>query len=103
MVKPAAGPVIVSVPVVSLSSSWPELRVIVCGVAKAVGSKVIVVGTPLGVGVEDRLAERAGAAVVGVAHQEAGQEASVLHDLQAGAESEECRAEYSGNKLRRRR
>ena len=69
-VTPAAGPVIVSVPLVSLSSSWPEVRVIVCGVAKAVGSKVMVVGTLLGVGVEDRLAERAGAAVVGVAHHE---------------------------------
>ena len=33
---------IVSVPVVSLSSSWPPVRVIVCGVAKTVGSKVIV-------------------------------------------------------------
>ena len=30
-VTPAAGPVIVSVPVVLLSSSWPPVRVIVCG------------------------------------------------------------------------
>ena len=41
-VTPAAGPVIVVGPVVSLSSSWLPVRVIVCGVAKTVGSKVIV-------------------------------------------------------------
>jgi hypothetical protein len=46
IVTPPAGPVIVSVPVVSLSSSWPEVRVIVCGVANAVGSKVIVWASP---------------------------------------------------------
>ena len=33
-VTPAAGPVIVSVPVVSLSSSWPPVRSIVCGVVE---------------------------------------------------------------------
>ena len=42
MVTPAAGPVIVSSPPASLSSSWPAVRVIVCGAAKTVGSKVIV-------------------------------------------------------------
>ena len=31
-VTPAAGPVIVVAPVVSVSSSWPPVRVIVCGV-----------------------------------------------------------------------
>ena len=43
-VTPAFGPVIVSVPVISLSSSWPRvgLRVIVCGVLKTVLSNVIV-------------------------------------------------------------
>ena len=41
-VTPAAGPVIVCVPLVSLSSSWPPVRVIVWAVAKTVGSKVIV-------------------------------------------------------------
>ena len=40
-VTPAAGPVIVSVPVVLLSSSWVPVRVIVCGVAKTVWSKVM--------------------------------------------------------------
>ena len=40
-VTPAAGPVIVSVPVVSLSSSWRRQRDRL-GVAKTVGSKVIV-------------------------------------------------------------
>ena len=35
-VTPAAGPVIVWVPVVLLSSSWLPPRVIVCGVAKTV-------------------------------------------------------------------
>ena len=44
-VTPAAGPVIVSVPLVSLSSSWPAVSVIVWAVAKTVGSKVIV-GVP---------------------------------------------------------
>jgi hypothetical protein len=41
-VTPAAGPVIVSVPVVSLSSSWVPFRVIVCGVLNTVLSKVMV-------------------------------------------------------------
>ena len=43
-VTPAFGPMIVSVPVVSLSSSWPRVRsrVIVCGVLNTVLSKVIV-------------------------------------------------------------
>ena len=41
-VTPAAGPVIVSVPVVSLSSSWVPVRVIVCGVLNTVLSKSIV-------------------------------------------------------------
>ena len=40
-VTPAAGPVIVSVSLVLLSSSWLPLRVIVCGVANTVWSKVI--------------------------------------------------------------
>src|SRR6516225_7165768 len=40
-VTPAAGPVIVSLPLVLLSSSWAPLRMIVRGVAKTVGSKVI--------------------------------------------------------------
>ena len=40
-VTPAAGPVIVCVPLVLVSSSWVPVRVIVCGVAKTVGSKVI--------------------------------------------------------------
>ena len=46
-VTPAAGPVIVSVPVVSLSSSWVPFRVIVCGVAKTVVSKSIVLAPPV--------------------------------------------------------
>ncbi len=46
MVRPAAGPVIVCAPPVSFSSSWPRVSVIVCGVAKAVGSKVIISAAP---------------------------------------------------------
>ena len=46
-VTPAFGPVIVSVPVVSLSSSWPPVRVIVCGVLNTVLSKVIVSAPPV--------------------------------------------------------
>src|SRR5262249_12800459 len=42
IVTPAAGPVIVSVPLVLLSSSWVPVRVIVCGEANTVGSKVMV-------------------------------------------------------------
>ena len=42
MVTPAAGPVIVCVPPVSSSSSWPPLSVIVWGVLNTVGSKTIV-------------------------------------------------------------
>ncbi len=42
IVRPAAGPKIVSVRVVLLSVSWPDVRVIVWGVAKTVGSKMIV-------------------------------------------------------------
>ena len=42
MVTPAAGPVIVCVPPVSLSSSWPPLSVIVWGVLNTVESKTIV-------------------------------------------------------------
>ena len=45
-VTPAFGPVIVSVPVVSLSSSCVPLRVIVCGVLNIVLSKVIVSAPP---------------------------------------------------------
>ena len=41
-----------------------------------------------GVGVEDRLAERAGAAVGGVGHHEGGQQRPVLHQLEAGPEAE---------------
>ena len=40
-VTPAAGPVIVSVSVVLLSSSCVPVRVIVCGVANTFGSKVM--------------------------------------------------------------
>jgi hypothetical protein len=46
IVTPAAEPVIVSVPVVSLSSSWPPVRVIVCEVAKTVGSNWMVLSPP---------------------------------------------------------
>ena len=42
MVTPAAGPVIVCVPPVSSSSSWPPLSVIVWGVLNTVESKTIV-------------------------------------------------------------
>ena len=49
-VTPAAGPVIVSVPVVLLSSSWVPVRVIVCGVLNTVLSKVMF-EFPEGVGV----------------------------------------------------
>ena len=45
-VTPAFGPVIVSVPLVSLSSSWVPVRVIVCGVLNTVLSKVIVSAPP---------------------------------------------------------
>ena len=41
-VTPAFGPVIVSVSLVLLSSSWVPVRVIVCGVAKTFLSKVMV-------------------------------------------------------------
>ena len=41
-VTPAAGPMIVVVPVVSLSSSWPRAKLIVCGVLNTFLSKVIV-------------------------------------------------------------
>ena len=56
-VTPAAGPVIVSVPVVSLSSSWAPVSVIVCALAKTVGSKVIVSVAAQGIGQVDRLAQ----------------------------------------------
>ena len=42
IVKSADGPVIVVVPTVLVSLSWPDFAMIVCGVAKTVGSKVIV-------------------------------------------------------------
>ena len=45
-VTPAFGPLIVSLPVVSLSSSWVPFRVIVCGVMNTVLSKVIVSAPP---------------------------------------------------------
>ena len=45
-VTPAFGPVIVSVPVVSLSSSWVPVRVIVCGVLNTLLSKAIVSAPP---------------------------------------------------------
>ncbi len=45
-VTPPAGPMIVSSPDVSVSSSCLPVRVIVCGVAKTVGSKVMVLATP---------------------------------------------------------
>ena len=51
-----------------------------------------------GVGIEDRLAERAGAAVAGVAHQEAGEQRAVLHQLQAGAEPEDRPAKHGGRR-----
>jgi len=41
-VTPWFGPVIVSVPVVSLSSSWVPLRVIICGVLNSVLSNLMV-------------------------------------------------------------
>ena len=63
-VTPAAGPVIVSVPVVLLSSSWRAGQVIVWAAAKTVGSKVIVLARN-GVGAGDRLA-KAGRAVAGI-------------------------------------
>ena len=46
IVTPAAGPAIVTAPLVSLSSSCPDVRAIVCAVAKTVGSKVMVWGPP---------------------------------------------------------
>ena len=42
IVTPACGPLIVSVPVMSDSSSWPPVRAIVCGVWNTVMSKTIV-------------------------------------------------------------
>src|SRR5262249_60265664 len=45
-VPPAAGPVIVSVPVLSVSSSWPPVRVIVLAVLNTVLSKTIVSSPP---------------------------------------------------------
>ena len=57
---------------------WP-------GIAK---SMVLALGR-VGVGIEDRLAERAGAAVVGVDHQEGGQQRPVFHGLEPRAEAEE--------------
>ena len=45
-VTPAFGPVIVSVPVVSVSSSWVPVRVIVCGVLNTLLSKAIVSAPP---------------------------------------------------------
>ena len=54
---------IVSVPLVLLSSSWLPVRVIVCGVAKTVGSKVIVSAPVSDVGQVDRL--RGGSSVPG--------------------------------------
>src|SRR5262249_56183498 len=41
-VRPAAGPRIVTASLVLLSSSWLPPRVIVCAVAKTIGSKVMV-------------------------------------------------------------
>src|SRR5262249_13883167 len=46
-VTPAAGPVIASVPVVSLSSSWPPVRLIVLAVLNTVLSKTIDWSPPL--------------------------------------------------------
>ena len=46
-VTPAAGPVIVCVPLVSLSMSWVPVRVIVWGVFQIVPEKVIVFAWPL--------------------------------------------------------
>jgi hypothetical protein len=46
IVTPPAGPVIVSVPVMSLSSSWPWVRVIVWGVLKRAGANSIVSAPP---------------------------------------------------------
>ena len=45
-VTPAVGPVIVSVPLVSLSSSWPPRQGDRLALAKTVGSKVIVSAPP---------------------------------------------------------
>ena len=57
MVTPAAGPVIVTAPLVSLSSSWPAVRAIVWAVAKTVGSNVIVWAPAQEVGQVDGLAQ----------------------------------------------
>ena len=51
-----------------------------------------------GVGIDDRLTERAGAEVAGIAHQEGRQERPVLHHLEAGAETKDRRAEYGGRR-----
>ena len=69
-VTPAAGPVIVSVPVVLLSSSWPPVRVIVCGVLKTDWSNVDRVGPRGRIRQADLIAQRADAAVGGVGHGE---------------------------------
>ncbi len=45
------------------------------------------------VGVKDRLAEGAGAAVVDVAHHEAGQEGSLFHDVETRPVAEPGRGE----------
>ena len=50
-------------------------------------SKSIVLVAPVGgVGIEDRLAERAGAAVAGVAHHEGRQQGPVFHPFHPGPE-----------------
>ena len=82
-VTPAAGPVIVSVPVVSLSSSWRRLRVIVCGVVNTVGSKLIVSAPPVEFAwpiAQRSVPERA--VVERVGHGERGQQPAVLQRQQ---------------------
>jgi hypothetical protein len=102
IVTPAAGPLMCTIPL--LSSSWPLLRVIVCGVLKFVSpetfwalntivSKVAtgfkaVGGVHVGVRVGDRGAQRAGARVVRVRHdvglRSSRQQRALLQNHQAG-------------------
>ena len=80
-VTPAAGPVIVCVPVVSLSSSWVPLRVIVCGVLKTVAVEGDRVGPRGRIRHGDRLAQvdlAGDGRVGGVVHDERGQQPAVL-------------------------
>ena len=88
-VTPAAGPVIVSVPVVLLSSSWVPVRVIVCGRLEHVGSKVMRVCRGSGVVEGDRLwqAQEACAWDEGIARG--------IHDQAAVDQAGVCQIEQS--------